>query len=140
MFRETIAGYYENKMKHKYIQWIKCQVTGHCRRWCTYLWCTVKSWWNITSSVTFQFYPIRSVSHTALSEAPSPKHSHTRMMAGMLEEIPPSNYSKLTDLLQMSGKYRSNIQLEALSLKHFYVNKVNKNIQHMKHLCVNFCI
>jgi hypothetical protein len=31
---------------------------------------------------------------------------------------PPSNYSKLMDLLSISGKYKSTIQLEALSLWH----------------------
>jgi hypothetical protein len=49
---------------------------------------------------------------------------------------PLPNYSKLIEFLWTSGKYRSNIQLEALSLWYFYSNKVNNNFKHMKHF---FC-
>jgi hypothetical protein len=47
-----------------------------------------------------------------------PKHSHLDEGKDKIA-TPPSNYSKLIDLLSMSGKYKSNIQLEALSLWHF---------------------
>jgi hypothetical protein len=59
------------------------------------------------------------LSHTALWEAPSPKHSNTRMRPRVQVGTPPSNYQKLINFMWMYGKYRSNIQLEALSLWYF---------------------